>query len=460
MYNPILNTDSYKFSHYLFYPEGLKKVFSYAEARGGQYLATVFLGLTAYIDKYLSKPVTQADVEEAATFAAKHGVPFNRDGWEYIVHQHGGNLPIEIRAVREGTLVPVKNVFCTVVNTDDECAWLTSYVETSLLRIWYPMTVATRIFNMKKKIKPYFDATSDEGNMDFAILDFSARGCSSFESNELGGMAYLMLFLGSDSISAVDFVNKLYNVDMSGFSVPATEHSIMCSYGQSNEYDSFVRILQQAPEGGIISVVSDTWNIYNACDMWGSLANLVRERNLTLVVRPDSGKIWDVLPRVLETLRNWFGASKNTKGFDVLNNVKVLWGDGINEESCHEAFKIAKIMGISADSIITGSGGGLMQANIDRDTSKFAFKASAIQYADGTWEGIAKDPITDPGKQSKKGILDLKLDEDLNEYHTIDLLGNPGYENIPSQLVTYYLNGQILHKDSLEEIRERINAYL
>jgi nicotinamide phosphoribosyltransferase len=458
--NMILNTDSYKFSHYLFYPEGTRNVFSYAEARGGKYDANVFFGLTAYIQKYLTKPVNQADVNEAAEFAVKHGVPFNREGWDYIVEKHQGYLPVEIRAVKEGSLIPVKNVLCTVVNTDDNCAWLTSYLETSLLRIWYTTTVATRIFNMKRKIKPYFDRTSDGGNMDFAILDFSARGCSSFESNELGGAAYLMLFLGSDSVSAVDFVNKLYEVEMSGFSVPATEHSIMCAYGHENEFESFRRILEQAPEGGIISVVSDTWDIFNASVYWVMCKDIILRRNLTLVVRPDSGEIWDVLPKVLTTLREGFGATKNEKGFDVLNNVKVLWGDGINEESCDEAFKIAEVLGISSDSIITGSGGGLMQANIDRDTSKFAFKASAIKNAEGKWFGIAKDPITDKGKQSKKGLLDLVKVEG-GDYITIDTL-DPKWQlgEEHSKLVTYYKNGTILHKDSLEDIRKRINEAL
>lgn len=456
--NFILNTDSYKFSHFLFYPENTSYVFSYAESRGGKYPATIFLGLRAFINEYLTQQITQQDVEDAAIFAAKHCVPFNREGWEYIVNQCDGYLPIKIKAVPEGTLVPVKNALCTVINTDPNCAWLTSYVETALLRIWYPITVGTRIFNMKRKIKPYFDRTSDVGNMDFAILDFSPRGCSSLETAKIGGAAYLMLFLGSDNVAAIDYVNDTYGVEMSGFSVPATEHSIMCAYGRENEFASFRRILEQAPEGGIISVVSDTWDIFNAAKMWGLLVEVVRQRNLTLVVRPDSGKIWDVLPRVLSTLRSEFGATKNSKGFDVLNNVKVLWGDGINEDTCHEAFEIAEILKISADSIITGSGGGLMQANIDRDTCKFAFKASAVEV-DGKWSGIAKDPITDQGKQSKKGLLDLKYDEELGQYWTVDLFNNNS-GLLPSALVTYFENGKVLHKDSLEDIRARINSYL
>jgi nicotinamide phosphoribosyltransferase len=193
------------------------------------------------------------------------------------------------------------------------------------------------------------------------------------------------------------------------------------------------------------------------------IKHMMEEENssnmISRVVRPDSGEIWDVLPKVLTTLREGFGATKNEKGFDVLNNVKVLWGDGINEESCDEAFKIAEVLGISSDSIITGSGGGLMQANIDRDTSKFAFKASAICDEHSGWVGIAKDPITDKGKQSKKGILDLVIDDD-GKYLTIDRLSDTLFFDEPSQLVTYYKNGFVHHKDELQDIRDRINKAL
>ena len=452
----IKNTDSYKWSHFLFYPEGTQYVESYLESRGGKYPATVFFGLQFIVDDYLSKPITMADILEAEAFAKKHGVPFNKEGWLHILTEHEGYLPLIIKAVPEGTLVTTKNVLCTVRNTDPKCAWLTSYVETLLLRIWYTCTVATRIFYMKQKMKPYFDATSDSGNMDFALLDFSARGCSSYESNQLGGAAYLMLFMGSDSVAAVDFVNTHYGEDMVGFSVPATEHSIMCAYGHENEFESFKRILEQAPEGGIVSVVSDTWNIYEACTMWTELADLVRKRNLTLVVRPDSGEMKDVLPRVLDILDEGFGSTVNSKGYGVLDNVKVLWGDGINEDTCTDPFAIAETMGISADSIIVGSGGGLMQSNIDRDTCKFAFKASAV-CINGEWKGIAKDPITDPGKQSKQGLLDLLYDEDLDYYFTIDRLT----ESYPQSTAfgIYYEDGQTTFQD-WADIKERVNSYL
>ena len=249
MQNLLLNTDSYKFSHYLFYPENTTEVYSYAESRGCKYDKTVFLGLRAFIQEYLMTPITIEDVNEARDFSKKHGVPFNYEGWKYIAEDLEGKLPLEIRAVPEGSVVPVKNVLATVRNTDPKCAWLTSYVETALLRIWYPCTVATRIYYMKKNMMPYFKSTADNLDMNFALLDFSSRGCSSLETSKIGGMAYLSMFLGSDNVPAVQYVNDLYDQDMSGFSVPATEHSIMTAYGQENEKASLERILNQAPEG-------------------------------------------------------------------------------------------------------------------------------------------------------------------------------------------------------------------
>lgn len=454
-YNIILDTDSYKLSHFAGYPKGTTEMYSYMESRGGQYHETVFCGLQPLLTK-LAKPVTMNDVWEAQAFAKKHNVPFNYDGWAYIVLKLDGRLPLEIKAVKEGSVIPYKNVLLTVRNTDPNCAWLTSYVETLLLRTWYPITVATRIYNMKKKIKVYFEETADTlDSLPFALLDFSSRGVSSYETSQIGGTAYLFHFLGSDNIPAVRYVNDHYNSEMSGFSVPATEHSIMCSFGEDGEQDSFEYLIDNmAEEGGILSVVSDTWNIYRACDYWGNLADKIKAKNITLVVRPDSGEIEEVLPQVLAKLSTYFGTTENSKGYRVLNNVKVLWGDGINEDTCDLPFQIAKEMGISADSILTGSGGGLMQVDINRDTNKFAIKGSNV-IVNGKSIPIAKNPVTDSGKQSKKGKMALLKTE--NGYETF--CGNIDYfvSGQKNQLETVFLNGEIKRFQTIDEIRKLID---
>jgi nicotinamide phosphoribosyltransferase len=456
--NLILDTDSYKLSHFAGYPADAEIVYSYAESRGGRYDELVFLGLQAFLMKYLSVPITQDNIEEAELFAKMHGEPFNREGWEHILNVHDGYLPLLIKAVPEGTVIPPHHIMASVENTDPKLPWLTSYIETALIRMWYPITVASRIHKMKKRIKPYYDRTSDEGFMGFSILDFSSRGVSSFESSQIGGLGHLASFSGSDNIPAVLFARKYYGAEMAALSVPATEHSIMTAFGQDNELESFKYLIEHMmPYGGILSVVSDTWNVYEAARKWASLAGHVRAKKGTLVVRPDSGDFREVLPTVLRILHQGFGYTTNKKGFHVLNDVKVLQGDGITEDTAHIPFEIAEDMGISADSIMTGSGGGLMSHDIDRDTSKFAFKASHV-IRNGVGMDIAKNPITDPGKRSKMGRLAL-VGEDFDHYETVNIADSIMHEMFDI-LEPVYLNGKIVRYQTLDDIRQRLEASL
>jgi len=460
MRNFILDTDSYKLSHFLGYPSDATHVYSYAESRGGKYDATVFFGLQKFVKELAEVRVTYEDIEEAALFARAHGVPFNEDGWEHIFRVHGGRIPVRIKAVAEGTLVPTRNVLVTVENTDPTMPWLTSYVETALLRaVWYPVTVATRIHNMKQKIKPYYDDTSDNSSgIGFGLLDFSARGVSSYETAEVGGMAHLLSFIGSDNIPAVLAARRVYDEPMAAFSVAATEHSVTTSWGSANELDSIEYMIENMmPENGILSMVADTWNVFEFVEKAAKFQERIRNKGGTLVIRPDSGEMRDVLPTVLLTAAAEFGHNKNSKGFAVLNNVKILQGDGINEDTVTEPFQIAKELGISADSVMSGSGGGLMQASIDRDTCKFAFKASNVTR-DGVDIPIAKDPITDPGKRSKKGRMVLVDYDGAGSYKTITV-DSPDYKGAQRSdlLRTVYENGKLSNMETLSTIRERLN---
>jgi nicotinamide phosphoribosyltransferase len=453
MKNLILNTDSYKLSHFLGYPEDATHIYSYAESRGGRYKKVLFLGLQAFIKQYLCNPVTMADIDEAELFASKHGEPFNRAGWERIVKVHKGFLPISIKAVPEGTLVPVSNILASVENTDPEMPWLTSYIETALMRIWYPITVATRIYNMKQKLKEYYDRTSESGDMAFAILDFSSRGVSSYETSQIGGLGHLVHFSGSDNIPAIIFARDFYDAPMAAYSVPATEHSIMTALSDAEDEDIAFEYLidKMMQENGILSVVSDTYDVFAAAKKWQRLVNKIRAKNGTLVFRPDSGKMEDVLPRVYQTLMEVFGYEINSKGFKVLKNVKILQGDGITESTCHIPFEIAENMGISADSIMTGSGGGLMSHDIDRDTCKFAFKASNATI-NGEDIGICKSPVTDPGKNSKRGRLALVKDN--GDFKTIRMYDNKNF--MGDYLREVYRDGKLLVNETLDTIKARI----
>jgi len=171
----VTDTDSYKFSQYNQYPEGTTHVYSYVESRGGIWKQTVFFGLQIFLKEYLSKGITQEDIDTAELIVTAHGEPFNRQGWEYILREHNGKLPLQIKAVPEGSVIPVKNVLATVENTDPNCAWLTSYIETALLRaIWYPTTVCTNSYESKRIILDYLNQTGDTSLIDFKLQDFGA----------------------------------------------------------------------------------------------------------------------------------------------------------------------------------------------------------------------------------------------------------------------------------------------
>ena len=407
--NLILNTDSYKVSMFKQYPAGTTGVYSYIESRGGRYDRTVFFGLQAFIKEYLLEPITQADIDIADEILTAHGEPFNREGWEYILSAHGGYLPVVIRAVPEGTVVPIKNVLATIENTDPKAFWLTTWLETALLRaVWYGTTVATQSYTIKQVILDYLEKTGDPTTIDFKLHDFGARGVSSLESAGIGGAAHLVNFMGSDTISGVLYAREFYNAGVAGFSIPAAEHSTITSWGRDNEVKAYENMVRQfGRAGSILAVVSDSYDIFNAASkLWGEdLRQLVIDSGATVVIRPDSGDPVEVNRRLVEILGEKFGYTTNSKGFKVLNNVRLIQGDGINELTVRSILGAFMAMGWSADNIAFGMGGALLQI-VDRDTQKFAMKCSAMQM-NGKWVDVVKDPITDPGKKSKAGRVTL-----------------------------------------------------
>lgn len=406
----LLNTDSYKVSMWKQMPAGTTGVYSYIESRGGVYDQTLFFGLQAFIKEYLTNPITQNDIDFADALLTAHGEPFNRDGWQYILDQHGGYLPLVIRAVSEGTLVPVKNVLATVENTDPNCFWLTTWVETALLRaIWYPTTVATKSWHIKQTILDFLEKTGTPAEIDFKLHDFGARGVSSMESAAIGGAAHLVNFKGTDTISALLFAKEYYNsVEVSGYSIPAAEHSTITSWGRAGEVEAYRNMLEQfAKPGAVVAVVSDSYDVFNAVrHLWGeTLKDQVISSGATLVIRPDSGDPVAMNRILIEILGEKFGYTLNEKGFKVLNHVRLIQGDGVNDMAIRSILGAFMAMGWSADNIAFGIGGALLQ-QLDRDTLKFAMKASSV-CRDGKWIDVQKDPITDSGKRSKPGRVQL-----------------------------------------------------
>lgn len=455
--NPILAADSYKLSHYPVYPSNVTGMFSYIEPRASASITVVPFGLQMWVKKMLANPITKMDIDEAEAFAAAHGEPFNRKGWEIVVDRYNGFMPLTIRAVPEGTPVPSLNAIVTVECTDPDLFWLTSYIETSLLRaIWYPTTIATNDARTYQMIKRFVETTADDlSGLPFMLHDFGGRGVTCGEQAEIGGAAHLVHFMGSDTIEGIRAANFYYNTPMAAFSVPAMEHSVQCSYGPSaegqKEYLS-TAIAKLAKPGGIVSIVLDGYDVYRETETLCSLKDQIIESGARIVIRPDSGDPLEVIPRLLGTLARSFGVTENSKGYKVINNVGLLQGDGIDYDSIYTILADITNRGYSTSNIVFGSGGALLQ-KVNRDTFKFAMKASAI-LQDNKWTPIFKDPVTDPGKKSKAGRVTLLRSKLTGEYLTGNLEGgfNSEWEDA---MVLVYDKGQLFNETTLDEIRAR-----
>lgn len=459
--NILLLTDSYKASHYKQYPDGTTQVYSYLESRGGLFSKTLFFGLQYFIKTYLTGPVVTAEkIDEAEKFFNAHMGPgtFNRAGWEHILVKHGGHLPVRIKAVPEGTVVDVNNVLMTIENTDPECYWLTNYLETLLVQVWYPITVATLSLNCKEVIRDFLEETGDPAGLPFKLHDFGFRGVSSVESAGIGAAAHLVNFMGTDTLAGISLLEKFYHAqEMPGFSIPASEHSTITSWGREGELAAMENMLDQYPTG-LVACVSDSFDIFRACsEYWGEeLRDKVLAREGTLVIRPDSGDPVDVILKCLEILGGKFGFEVNDKGYKVLPpQVRLIQGDGVDIDSIRSILTMMKNARWSADNIAFGSGGALLQ-KLNRDTQKFAFKASSVTI-NGEEREVYKEPITAAFKKSKRGRMKLvKIsgwDDHSRSYETVGLKDKR--EDI---LRPVFENGKLIIEDNLYTIRERSNA--
>lgn len=456
--NLLLSTDSYKTSHYLQYPPGTDGMFSYVEARsrGLNKDKTVFFGLQAILHEYLSVPISMFDIAEASELCEAHGVPFNLQGWKRIRREHKGRLPIRVRAVPEGTVVPTGNVLMTVESTDPELPWVGSWAETLLLRVWYPTTVATRSYLAKQVIRDALVKSADNlDGLPFKLHDFGARGVSSGESAALGGMGHLVNFMGTDTIEALAAAWRYYDCEMAGFSIPAAEHSTITSWGRDYEAAAYANMLKQyGKPGALLAVVSDSYDIHNAVEnIWGKqLKQAVIDSGATVVIRPDSGDPVVLLPQLAAAIERTFGCTVNSKGYKVFNHVRMIQGDGIDgPETIGAILNFFMAAGYSADNLAFGMGGGLLQ-KCDRDTFSFAMKCSAIRI-NGQWQDVYKDPVGDPSKKSKKGRITLALGP--NGYSTQLIEDQTWKGHVTEELRTVYENGEFFHTQTLDEIRAR-----
>ncbi|XP_014346999.1 nicotinamide phosphoribosyltransferase 2 [Latimeria chalumnae] len=458
-FNLLLATDSYKVTHYKQYPPNISKVYSYFECRrrkGDRFKEVVFFGLQYLLKRYVSgQVVTEEKIQQAKRLFNLHFQQsvFNEKGWRYILKKHNGYLPVHIKAVPEGCIIPRGNVLFTVENTDPKCYWLTNYIETLLVQMWYPITVATLSREFKKILARFLKETS--GSLDglkYKLHDFGYRGVSSQESAALGGVAHLVNFCSTDTVAGLLMAQQYYNCNMAGFSIPAAEHSTIISWGRDQEKEAFAYLLEQFPSGPV-SVVSDSYDIFHACKhIWGGkLKEYVVERNedSTLMIRPDSGDPTKTLIEVLRILEDAFGSALNSAGYKVLPSyIRIIQGDGIDIHSIEEILKELKDKGWSTENVKFGCGGALLQ-KINRDTLNCSFKCSYVEQA-GKGMDVFKQPVTDPSKKSKRGLLSLKR----NSYGIIETVERGKGKSEEDILVTVFENGTIVKEYTLDDIRE------
>jgi nicotinamide phosphoribosyltransferase len=470
--NVLFCTDVYKMSHMLQYAPGCSKVYSYLCARSDKnFDKSVFFGLQYYLKEYLSKPITQEMVTE---WIQVYQMMLGKCPEECMSKMYRlaklGYWPLQIKSVPEGAVVPVKNTLMTITNTLPEFYWCVGFVESLLLKVWYPITVATCCYKYRQLVDKMFEETVDPDMYflkDFTVHDFGYRGDSSEEGAAISGVAHLLSFLGSDTVPALPCAIDYYNADTTKpimLSVPASEHSVMCSFGREDELGAFRNMLKLYPTG-IVSIVSDTFDVYKVfTEFMEILKDEILARDGKCVLRPDSGNPEHIIcgdPNAVEGSNEWkgcirlldekFGSTVNKKGYKVLNpKVGCIYGDGQYYERYERTLLRLKEMGYAASNLVIGVGGILR--NHTRDTLGFAIKATYVEV-NGEPRAIEKDPVTDHGKKSHKGLLCLIKDLS-GAYHTISCRDRE-LENV-GELSLIFKDGKLLKEYTLDEIRERV----
>ena len=472
--NLLLMTDVYKLSHMRLYKKGTTKIYSYLCARSTKKEAkALFFGLQPYL-KLLEKGVSSEDVEEFLSYYAEIlGSPAPKDIEDKLrALNQLGYIPLEIKAVKEGTFIDNKNVLATVTNTHPDFYWVVGFFESLLLKVWNTTSVATLSFKYKQLVNSFTKQTSDSDFLlPFLVHDFGYRGVSSEQTAELSGAAHLVSFAGTDTVPAVKFVKTNYNATgLIGASVPASEHSIHCSFGPSEEDElAYVKNMLELNPTGLVSVVSDAYDYWRMLTVTlPKVKDLILARDGKFVVRPDSGDPLLILcgnpnaekgsPEYKGTfvlLEELFGATVNSKGYKELNaKIGVIYGDGMYFQRYKDILIEMQAMGYANTNLVVGIGGLLLQQH-NRDDLGFAFKATYAEI-NGQAVELYKDPVTDQGKKSHKGLMRLDLVNGV--YVTKDCVSSEEEKQGELQLV--FKDGNLINEQSFSEIRERSNSYL
>jgi len=469
-FNRIMDSDSYKFSHYKQYPEGTVSMYDYGMPRYSKiYDKVVFVGLQYILKKYYTAPFTIEEVQEANEYAEFHGIPFNLEGWMYIINELKGVLPVVIKAVPEGCLIPIGLPLFTIERTDPKVFWIASWLETSLLRVWYTCNVATISYNIKQTLMNYAEDTQDNPFVDFSLLNFGARGSSSSETSAIGGLAHLTQFKGTDNFSSLKLAHDYYNQPKGdiGWSIEASEHSSTTAHLREGEFDMIMNHLENNKGKALVACVIDSYDVYNATKVLtsGEFKTKIESNDYPkMVLRPDSGEPIEVITKMLEIMENNnVGYIINSKGFKVFNKYSILFGDGINSNTIDTILSVMYLRGYSSENFSFGMGGALMQGSDNtsnnRDTMGWALKCSSItlETENGIVErDVFKDPITDKGKTSLKGKVTTYYNP-VTETYFIDKV-NADFDNSSYDVLeTVFENGKMIKEYTLSEVRDNIN---
>lgn len=469
--NILLSTDVYKMGHMQQYKPGTTKVYSYLTARSGKNIdKIVWFGNQYYLKEYLSRPIYKYHVDEFMDLRKGLLGNFANDVYEKLMNlQALGYWPIKIKALPEGTVVNPQVALATYTNTHPDFYWVVGFLESLLLKVWYPSTVASYSRKLHELVTKYGHLTCDNlDHIPFSVHDFGYRGVSSEESAAIGGAAHLVNFLGTDTVPAIKFLQKYYNASGTiGLSVPASEHSVMCSFGPEHEFDAFVHMLDTYPDG-IVSIVADTYNLWRVLtEFMPKLKDRILARNGKVVLRPDSGVQRDIICGndqanteverygAIKHLMKTFGYTVNNKGYRVLNpKVGLIYGDGFYWDRYVSVLEEMYLQNLATSNLVVGIGGLLLQ-NHSRDTQGYALKATYSEIK-GVPQELYKDPITDPGKKSYKGLLRTEMDN--GELVTFDQQTEEQEQF--GDLQTVFSNGVLTKEFSLYEVRSRVNSTL
>jgi nicotinamide phosphoribosyltransferase len=490
---PTLLCDFYKVSHREQYPEGTEVVYSTWTPRSGKHSPDIkkvtAFGFQGFVKEFLMEffddnffARSKEDVVSEYTRILKNCLFIQEPHTKHIEDLHDlGYLPLLVKAVDEGTQVPFRVPMLTVENTDPRFFWLTNYFETlASNNLWKPATSASTAKVYRGVLDKFaLETTGSVLGVEFQGHDFSMRGMSGVEDAARTGVGHLLSFVGTDTIPAIQYAEQYYGANVEkeliGCSVNATEHSVMCAGGKGDEYETYRRLIEDTYPTGIISIVSDTWDLWHVLtDTIPKLKDSIMARDGgaesldKVVIRPDSGDPADIIcgdpnakvgspafKGVVELLAETFGTTETEQGYKLLDShIGAIYGDAITIARCTDICERLKAKGFASTNVVYGIGSYTYQFNT-RDTLGFAMKSTSVTI-DGKQQAIFKDPITDDGtKKSAVGRVEVKRNS-LGDLMVFDEL-DPSVDG-EDLLTPLFKDGKLIKETTLAEIKNRLNG--